>query len=111
MSTCKNGASPCHSVLSQERSKELFNRDLPCPRWAGGDGSLNLEWMLPIVDCFRNIIFVAVEIGESLRMAQGRSGYNQLNMPHSDSAAGLGRVSDDQLPHLRELVCDYQFPR
>lgn len=106
MSTCKNGASPCHSVLSQERSKELFNRDLPCPRGAGGDGSLNLEWILPIVDYFRNIRFAVDEIAESLRMAQGRIGFNQFNMSHSNSAAGLDRVSDDQLPHLKDLVCD-----
>lgn len=32
-------------------------------------------------------------------------------MPRADSAADLGRVSDDHLPPLKELVCDYQYPR
>lgn len=106
MSTCKNGASPCHSVLSQERSKEFFTRDLPCPRGAGGDGSLNRVWMLSIIDCFRNVRFAVAEHTGSSRAAQ----WEKLP-PHIGSTAGIGRASDDQWPHLKELVCDYQFPR
>lgn len=67
--------------------------------------------MLPIVDGFRNIIFGWLKMGRASDWHPVRCGFNQFNLPHPNSAAGSGRVSDDQLRHLKELVCDYQFPR